>query len=95
MVKISRVQDGSLAIAQKMSVSFRPNHQGLQVGYNYGLINTEFHLPPGKVTVALHKLMGCPANVQIPERRETPLAPFESIPFSRDPDFVNYRNILN
>ena len=34
-------------------------------------------------------------NVQISERQETPPAPFASIPFSRDPDFVNRGDILN
>ena len=39
--------------------------------------------------------MGYPANVQISERRETPPAPFATIPFSRDLDFVNRGDILD
>ncbi|KAK3898738.1 P-loop containing nucleoside triphosphate hydrolase protein [Staphylotrichum tortipilum] len=39
--------------------------------------------------------MGYPANVQISESRETPPAPFATIPFSRDPDFVNRGDILD
>ncbi len=53
MVEISRR-------STQMSVSFGPNHQGLQVGYNYGSINTEFHLPPGKVIVAPLRADGMP-----------------------------------
>jgi hypothetical protein len=34
---------------QMLSASFGPQNQGLQVGQNYGPINTEFHLPPGKI----------------------------------------------
>ena len=41
-----------------------------------------------------HEPIGCPADVRISERRETPPAPFATIPFSRDPDFVNRGNIL-
>ncbi|KAK4148826.1 kinesin light chain [Chaetomidium leptoderma] len=33
-------------MAQMQSASFGPGNQGLQVGQNYGSINTEFHLPP-------------------------------------------------
>ena len=39
--------------------------------------------------------MVCPANVQISERRETPPTPFATIPFSRDPDFVNRGDIFD
>ncbi|EAQ91300.1 hypothetical protein CHGG_03235 [Chaetomium globosum CBS 148.51] len=77
----------------QMSASFGSNHHGLQVGYNYGSI--EFP-PPGKITVApCRSPMGCPTNVQISERRETPPIPFATIPFSRDPDFVNRGDILD
>src|SRR4051812_31837462 len=40
-------------------------------------------------------MLACPANVPISERRETPPAPFATIPFSRDPDFVNRGDILD
>jgi hypothetical protein len=39
-------------MAHLASVSFGPLNHGLQVGQNYGSMNTEIHLPPGKVTVA-------------------------------------------
>ncbi|KAK3687150.1 P-loop containing nucleoside triphosphate hydrolase protein [Podospora appendiculata] len=54
------------------STSLGSGNQGLQVGHNYGSINTEFHLP-----------------------LETPPKPFATIPFSRDPDFVNRGDILD
>ncbi|KAK4097639.1 hypothetical protein N658DRAFT_569223 [Parathielavia hyrcaniae] len=63
----------------RMSTSFGPGNQGVEVGYNYGPISAEFHLPPGKIS----------------ERRETPPVPFATIPFSRDPDFVNRGDILS
>jgi hypothetical protein len=37
----------------QMCASFGQGNQGLQVGHNHGSINTQIHLPPGKVTVAL------------------------------------------
>ncbi|KAK4232927.1 kinesin light chain, partial [Achaetomium macrosporum] len=56
------------------SISFERGNWGQQVGQNYGLINTDIHLPP--------------------ERPETPPQPRDTIPFSRDPDFVNRGDIL-
>ena len=52
---------------------------------------------PRRVRLPWHRAepMGCPTNVQISERRETPPIPFATIPFSRDPDFVNRGDILD
>ena len=44
----------------QMSASFGPGNQGFQVGHNAGTINAEFHLPPGKVTVAPCRADGMP-----------------------------------
>ena len=44
---------GSSAVVQQhkmQSTSFGPGNQGQQVGQNYGTINAEFHLPPGKTS---------------------------------------------
>ncbi len=73
--------------------SFGPGNRGLQVGHNSGWINTKIHLPPGKGYYGA--VRACSANVRISDRPETPPAPFASIPFSRDPDFVNCGDILD
>ena len=36
----------------QISACFGPGNQGFQVEHNPGIINAEFHLPPGKVPVA-------------------------------------------
>jgi hypothetical protein len=80
-------------MAQMMSASFGPGNQGVEVGYNYRSISTEFHLPPGTVTAAPCELRN--ALLTPSERLETPPPPSAIIPFSRDPDFVNRGDILN
>ena len=44
----------------QMSASFGLGNQGFQVGHNPGTINAEFHLAPGKVTVAPCRADGMP-----------------------------------
>ncbi len=83
----------SPAMAQTMSASFGPGNRDFQVGHNSGSINTQIHLPPGKGY--LGTVRTCPADVRISERPETRPAPFATIPFSRDPDFVNRGDILD
>ncbi len=76
------------------SISFGALEQGIQVGQSYGgSITAEFHLPPGEVTGASCERIS-PANIGL-ERPETPPAPFSTIPFSHDPDFVNREDILD
>lgn len=74
------------------SVSFGDINHGLQIGDNYGSINAEFHLPPGQSGTR-------PGGSQLTnhrvERPETPPSPLSTIPFTRDPDFVNRDAILN
>ncbi|KAK4443047.1 kinesin light chain [Podospora aff. communis PSN243] len=65
-------------MSSMQSVLFGAQNQGFQVGQNYGL-------PP-------LELPGAPLTFS--EQPETPPQPFATIPFSRDPDFVERGDIL-
>lgn len=69
------------------SISFHGNNHGIQLGYNCGSINAEFHLPPGKSGIA-----GLMSNTHhryfTLERPETPPLPLSNVPFPRDPHHV-------
>ena len=91
VVVVDRQSTRFPAMAQ-MSASFGSGNQGFQVAHNHGSINAEFHLPGMQGYCG--SVRACPANVQVSERPETPPPPFATIPFSRDPDFVNRGDIL-
>ncbi|KAJ5682791.1 hypothetical protein N7462_005956 [Penicillium macrosclerotiorum] len=62
-------------------ISFeRSINSGMQVGSNFGSITSHFHLPPGNWLQA---------------RPETPPAPVSTVPFTRDPDFIDRGGLLD
>lgn len=72
------------------SISFGNTNSGYQVGINYG----EIQLPPGEFHQAC-----CPARTNrrflAPERPETPPPPVSTVPFRRDPDFIDRGTLLD
>ncbi|KAH8894307.1 TPR-like protein [Thozetella sp. PMI_491] len=67
---------------QDNTTSFGSHNYGVQVGGSHlGTINNTIHLPSAKLTS--------------PEQSETPPQPYASIPFCRDPDFVNRGDLLD
>jgi hypothetical protein len=76
---------------QVPSTSFGSWNQGLQMGQNYGSVHVDFHV--GKVTKAPCESRDAPLT--LPDRPETPPRPFVTIPFARDPDFVNRGDVLD
>jgi tetratricopeptide (TPR) repeat protein len=55
-------------------ISFAPENQGVQVGYNSGTMNTEIHLPPGEC-----------ARSMLPETCQLPIQSVQKLPRSRSP----------
>jgi hypothetical protein len=72
------------------------DNQGVQVGYNTGNIENHHHYPTGKSLFSpLKSHYGAVLTAGCAERPETPPSPLLSIPFLRDPDFVDRGTVLN
>jgi hypothetical protein len=64
------------------------NNYGLQLGVNHGSVTAQF-LPPGKSPTEMRNVH-CTTNfISASERSETPPSPLSTVPFRRDPDFID------
>lgn len=77
------------------SVSFGGTNSGNQVGINHGTI----HMPPGRFTRSWLSQVKPRNRLTISgserERPETPPAPLSTVPFRRDPDYVDRGTLLD
>lgn len=78
------------------TASFYGTNHGFQLGYNSGTIGPitiENHLPPGKFSEMCYELFADSRSWK--ERPETPPPPSSTVPFRRDPDFVDRGTLLD
>ena len=70
------------------TVTFGGNNtfSGIQIGQNHGTVNAQSHLPPGTKCRRLYRQVLKRDDL---ERVETPPAPFSSVPFPRDQDYID------
>jgi hypothetical protein len=73
--------------------SFEGNNYGFQLGSNNGSITIENHLPLGKFSKS--RLPSALLTALSKEQPETPPQPLSTIPFHRDPDFIDRRTLVN
>jgi hypothetical protein len=71
-------------------------NQGFQLGQNYGTVSNSFVLPAGQSHYerCLAGLMLLTPSLSSIEQPKTPPSPSSTVPFSRDPDFVDRPDIL-
>ncbi|KAJ5164408.1 kinesin [Penicillium coprophilum] len=68
------------------NISFGDGNYGIQVGINSGVINAQLHLPPSELVQVNSPERSAADRAETPE---TPPLPFSTVPFIRDPDFID------
>jgi hypothetical protein len=70
------------------------NNYGLQLGVNHGSVTAQF-LPPGKPHTEMRNVRRTSNFISASERPETPPSPLSTVPFRRDPDFIDRPILLD
>jgi hypothetical protein len=72
---------------------FEGDNYGFQLGFNNGSVTIENHLPLGKFSES--RLHSASLTALPKERPETPPQPLSTVPFRRDPDFIDRGTLVD
>ena len=76
-----------------MSTLYFGENHGLQIGVSNAPITAHVHVPPGRyLNIFIPEAY---ANHVVKERPETPPSPLSTVPFRRDPDFIDHGMLLD